>query len=220
MFPIQVSPPSCFGRGYDNEDSRCIACSFNPSCRQEVIRMSAFPTYAPAAAVMQPQQSFYPVGPAPAPFMPLPPPPMVQTQPTQYRPPPWNPPQASPNVFRVPVQQAPIQQPPQQMQQAMPTHMVAPFSPIHFPVPASLTPSPVGYLGYYQDPGSQAIWSVPPAIHPQQPGEQFARRARIEFGRHLGGAALQFSWWLLRQMVFSPAPPPASQQMVDVTPQG
>lgn len=215
---LSPAAPSCFGRGYDNESPRCIACGFNNPCRQEVIRMSSFPQFAPPSAVVQPTQ-FYPGMPAPAPFIPVPPPMMVQTQPqpAQWRPPPWNPPQPAPNVFRVPVQQAQMPQQPMP-QQPLPMHAVAPWSPIHFPVPASLGFSQLGYLGYYQDPGAAAIWNVPAVIHPQQPGESFGRRARIEFGRHLGGAALQFSWWLLRQMIFSPPLPPASQQTVDVTP--
>lgn len=217
MLFTSVSPPSCFGSGYDNEAPRCIACSFNQPCRQEVIRMSAFPQYAPVAAVVQPQQTFYPVGPAPAPFLPPPPPGMSQ-QPAPYRPPPWNPPQPAPSVFRVPVQQAPVTQYAPAPQQAMPMHPVAPWSPIHFPVPSSLPFSPAGYLGYYQDPGAAAIWSIPPVIHPQQPGETFWRRARIEGARHLGTAGLQFGLWLLRQMVFQPQQPAAAQQTVDVTP--
>lgn len=183
--------------------------------------MSSFPQFAPVSAVVQPAP-FYQGMPSPAPFIPAPPM-MVQTQPAppaQWRPPPWTPPQPAPNVFRVPVQQAPMPQQMPQPQAPMTMHAVAPWSPIHFPVPSSLGFSQLGYLGYYQDPGAPAIWNVPAVIHPQQPGESFGRRAKIEFGRHLAGAGLQFGWWLLRQMVFSPPAPPASQTTVDVTPQG
>jgi hypothetical protein len=213
VLPFTMSPPSCFGSGYDNEAPRCIACSLTQHCRQEVIRMSSATQFAPPG-VVQPPQTFYPVGPAP--FIPQVPPMMVQTQPAQYKPPPWNPPQPAPAVFRVPVQQAPIQQHPI-AQHAMPTHMIAPWSPIHFPVPSSLPFSPAGYLGYYQDPGAASIWAIPPVIHPQQPGETFWRRARIEGGRHLGTSVLQFGLWMLRQMVFQP-PQPQQPHTIEVPP--
>lgn len=98
-------------------------------------------------------------------------------------------------------------------------HAVAPYSPIHFPVPSTLPFSPMGYLGYYQDPNAAAIFGIGPVIHPQQPGETMSRRGSIEFTRHLGREALKFALWLSGQLIFQPRLPPAGQQVVDVTPQ-
>lgn len=218
-----VSPPPCFGTGYDNDSARCLACSFSSPCRQTVVRlgverMSYVPQYAPAVAVQPPQQ-FYPTAPAPAPYLPPPPPAYSTQQPAQYRPPPWQAPTppSPPSSFRVPVQTAPLPQAPQYAQGV--GQQVAPWAPVHFPIPAALPYSRFGYYGYYPDQMWASVASVAPVWRPQQPGESFGTRVIKNMGLVLLEHAFQQLMFATRQAFLPPIPEmmPASQQVIDLT---
>jgi hypothetical protein len=212
-----VSPPPCFGTGYDNDSPRCLACSFQYSCRQTVVsqgvqRMSYAPQYAPVGAVQPPQQ-YYQTAPAPAPYIP-PPPPAYAQQSLQYRPQPWQPPPPPqpPPQYRVPVQQAPV---PQQQQVGQP---VASWAPVHFQIPQSLEYSRFGYYGYYPDQMWASVASVAPVWRPQQPGETFGTRVIKNMGLILLEHAFQQLMFATRQAFLPPGPRqlPASQQTVEI----
>lgn len=217
-----VSPPPCFGTGYDNDSQRCLACSFQFSCRQTVVnqgvqRMSYAPQYAPQAAVQPPQQ-FYPTAPAPAPYLPPPPPAYAQQQPMQYRPQqPWQtpPPPQPPPSYRVPVQQAQVPQAPGYTGQ-----QVAPWAPVHFPIPGALEYSRFGYYGYYPDQMWASVASVAPVWRPQQPGENFGTRVVKNMGLILLEHAFQQLMFATRQAFLPPAPRvqqmPAAHQTVEI----
>lgn len=177
--------------------------------------MSYAPQYAPPVAVQPPQQ-FYQT--APAPYMPPPPPAYMQTQQPQYRPQPWQsppPPPQPPASFRVPVQQAPIAQP-QQMHPGQP--QVAPWAPVHFPIPQALEYSRFGYYGYYPDQMWASVASVAPVWRPQQPGESFGTRVMKNMGLILLEHAFQQLMFATRQAFLPPIPRqiPAGQQTVEV----
>lgn len=222
------NPPQCFGKSYDNADPRCIACSFQHSCRQVIVKTGVmmsgyYPQYAPPVATQPPQSFYTPPAPAPATFIPSPPPPpaqYIQTQPAQYRPPPWTPPAQSPS-YRVPVQTAPTPvMAPQAQPPMIPTQpgMVAPWAPVHFQIPASLPPSKLGYYGYYPDQMWGAVAAVAPVWRPQQPGETFGTRAVKNMILVLLEHMFQQLMLATRQAFFPPIPESASQTTVDVTP--
>lgn len=206
-FP-SVSPPPCYGREYDNDAPRCLACGFNSSCRQEVIRVSQYqPPFQPYPT-QQPQQ-----------WTPAPPPPPQFVQPAQIQPAPqfraptWPQPAPAAQPFR-PVAPPP---PPQTGYPQMAPQQQ--WAPVHFTVPPNLEQSSIGYYGYYPDQMWNALASVQPVWRPQQPGETFLARAGKNMLLVFMEKAAEQLLIMARQAFLPPhVRPPPEQPPIDVTP--
>jgi hypothetical protein len=82
------------------------------------------------------------------------------------------------------------------------------------PQQASLFPRPGQYqYGWLNDPLYMQMFSVPPPMIPQLPGETFLERLGKNMLRDAGVSMAANLYWALRQMVMAPM-----QQPLDVTP--
>jgi hypothetical protein len=151
--------------------------------------------------VNRPAFSFY--QPYQAPAVPAPPVPQYYQQPQQ---PQYQQPYQPPQYQQVPVRTFQWNQPPQQapvpvvqQQQQRPQQI--------------MTQVPYGY-GWVNDPLQYSLYSTPPLIRPQMPGETFVERVVKNTGLAMFESFLVSMLLAVRQMVWEP-----EQRVIDVTPQ-
>lgn len=206
-----MSPPSCYGRSYDNDSPVCSSCSINSACRQEIMKVAFQPQFQPPAPPAPGQQAIpYQPYRTPTPYQPP-----TYSAPPSYSAPPWMqqqqpsyPPQ---QAFRVPVATAP--QVPAQAAQQMVAQAVQ-----H--VLQGMPYSPIGVYGAIPDPAIAMLSSIPPIFRPQMTGETFWVRVLKNLGARLLEVLLDEAKIAIRQAVFPPVPthpPVASQTTVDVS---
>jgi hypothetical protein len=217
----QITPPTCYGKQYDNESDMCRACSFNTPCRREVMKVAYGPQYTPPAPPTQyagpPQVPYYNQVPTPPVYQPQAPQYQQPTWGSQYRP--FQPP-ASPQPgsgFRVPVATAPqapmTVSPVGQFAQQAVTQVVQ-----HMLQNQAYTP--IGVYGSVNDPAIGLISAMPLVLRPQMHGESFITRV-------LKNLALAFIETFanelkigVRQATLPPGPPrqsiPAAHKTVEV----
>lgn len=169
--------PPCFGKSYDNDNRECRGCSFQTSCRDEVIktRNSMAPTttdyyrqFGYGGASIAPLRA--PVAPAP------------QAMSSAAAPPPYI-------GFGRPSMQPPAQQYSQQLPPGYPP------------------PPRYGDYGWLQDPLHYMMASAPTPMRPQMPGESFAERALKNAGLSMAEAFFMQAVMSVRQLVLAPKMP-------------
>lgn len=188
--------PPCWGRSFNNEDQGCLACMFRISCRDEIIRLSR------SAAPVTPQSQYFNFYGQPA-------------QPNQfYRSPAVVNAQPRPFMSSVPQPIAPIT-PARQPIVGQPHQAMA-------QVQHQLPYSQIGWYGSIPDTMWGAVASVPPIFRPQMQGETFLLRLAKNTALVLGEIICRELMLAFRQATLPPAPPmppPAAEQVVDVSPQ-
>lgn len=179
--------PRCWSKSHDEGSRECRGCSFQTSCKEEIIRLNATrPLAAPA-----PQQPYYAPQYQPAPqqtFQPY-----AVPQPVQ--------------VLQQPVQQSLVPQfkgltpaPVAAPVLATPVMTAQPMKPIH-PIPQQQ----YGY-GWIQDPMYYALTSAPPPMRPQMGDETFFGRVVKNTGLAMLESFFGQCLLAVRQMVLPPPP--------------
>lgn len=200
--------PKCWGRQYDSEDRTCKGCSWQVTCKEQVIR---------GALERQPQSP--PTMSQPTYYQPYPPPtqytvpqqvPVAGPQPSYYQqpatrpttvatvapPPPAQQPQYQMVQFRAPA--PPAQAPQQQMQ--------PPAQPM-MPVAQQPQPYYADRYGQYQDPMVMYLHAAPPPYRPQFEGESFWERMGKNIALSMAEAAIGGLLLGVRQLMLPPGPP-------------
>lgn len=192
--------PKCWGQSYNSEDRECRGCSWQASCRDQVIRTQV--NRQPAA----PQQ--------------------VQTPMNYYQPQQFAVPQHVPATFqppRPPVQVAPPQpyqvtpyRPPQPQIQ---TQMQVPMMPLPAPQVSQqpVQMSVIDYYGRFQDPLHYSLMTAPPPYRPQMTGESFFERVAKNVALAMLEVVAMQGLLAVRQMVLPPTH--TLRGAVDVTPE-
>lgn len=180
--------PRCWSKSHDEGSRECRGCSFQTSCKEEIIRLNAMrPMAAPApqpqyyAPQYQPQyqQPFQPYA-VPQPVQVIQPPPVQQSLVPQFK-----------GLTSAPAT-APVL--------ATPVMNAQPMRPVH-PVP----PQQYGY-GWIQDPMYYALTSAPPPMRPQMGDETFFGRVVKNTGLAMLESFFGQCLLAVRQMVLPPAP--------------
>jgi hypothetical protein len=194
--------PRCWGKEYATDNRECRACSFNNSCRDQIIRSNinrpslyqqaqhTVPTNNTIPHV--PYRTAYPAQtyatPQPVPTVPVQPaptftPPTIPLQQPTYQhvqpPPRYQPPQPQPQ------QAQPAQPQQQQAQQPQPTQNSYPY-------------------GWLQDPLYWQISATPSPVRPQLPGETYFQRVSKNMVLALAEAFFAQGLLAMRQLVLPP----------------
>lgn len=196
--------PKCWGKDFNSEDRECKGCSWQASCRDQVIRsaVNRQPTVQQVQAPMsyyQPfqQQQFVP-----------------QPQPMMQAPAPFQPPKPAPAPVQIQVQ------PPQPQYQVTQYRPPVPAAQVQVPQPITAQQAPAMFLelyGRYQDPLFYPLTTAPPPYRPQMTGETFFERVVKNTGLAILETVFMQGLLAARQMVLPPMP--AQSNTVDVTPE-
>lgn len=210
---VVAERPPCWGRSFNNEDPECRRCSYQNSCRDQIIRLSQSLNRQPAPVLQPPAPAtvtptsyfaqFQQVHPQAAPTLPVP-----------YQPAPAPVPVATAPAAPQPVvvrHYAPPPAPP-----------APPKPPVQVATQPAVPPPPqmMDVYGRVQDPMYTMVTSAIPPFRPQMEGESFGMRV----GKNMILVALEAVFGQIflavRQVFWPPTMPTVQKPPVsrDVTP--